>query len=344
MPYWKALVATAAGGDDRIVELLEVDEPKRDLDWLNASLQSAIELETATLPVYLIGMWSIKVQSGEVFNLVKSVVMEEMLHMGLVCNMLKAIGGSPKLRVPSYPCPLPGGVRPELTVYLAGLSPETVAMYMEIEKPEHPLALTTETFPTIGLFYDAILGGFRGLSPRLSADGQQTSSLSVPNPDGSGSFITESLDKLTTLADVELAIAKIREQGEGTSTSPAAPEFDDELAHYYRFGEIRDGKRLIKVDGGFKLAGDPVAFPDCYPVAKVLPEGYPDLPKAQAFDRQFSTLISQLEQAWADGGSPGSLGPAIGTMFSLAGLAAPLVKMPRPTGDGNFGPDFKLVP
>jgi hypothetical protein len=335
--------ATTPGSDRRIVELLEVEQPARDLDWLKESLQTAVELELATLPVYLSGMWSIKDGSGEVFDLVDSVVMEEMLHLGLACNMLKAIGGAPKMRVPSYPGPLPGGVRPELTVFLAGLDLDSVAMYMEIEKPEHPLAFRAETFPTIGDFYDAILAAFQALAPQLSTVGQQRSTISVPNPSGDGSSISEPLTKLATLADVEQAIATIKEQGEGTSKSPDAPDFGGELAHFYRFGEIHAGRKLIPVGGEFKFEGDPVPFPECFPVAKVPPEGYPDLPESQAFDRAFSTLISQLDQAWADGGSPGSLGQAIGTMFSLAGLAAPLVQMPRPSGDGNFGPDFKLV-
>jgi hypothetical protein len=335
-------VAGTAGEDRRIIELLEVDAPARDLDWLTESLQTAVELELATLPVYLSGMWSIKDGSGEVFNLVKSVVMEEMLHLGLASNMLKAIGGSPKMRVPSYPGPLPGGVRPELTVFLSGLTLESVAMYMEIEKPEHPLALRAETFPTIGDFYDAILAAFQALSPPLSTTGQQTSHLSVPTP--SGGSISESLTKLATLADVEQGIATIKEQGEGTSKSPDAPEFGGELAHYYRFGEIRHGKELIEVDGEFEFEGPAVPFPDCFPVAEVPPEGYPDLPESQAFDREFGTLLSQLEQAWAGGGSPGSLGQAIGTMFNLAGLADPLIQMPRPSGGGNFGPDFKVIP
>jgi hypothetical protein len=37
-------------------------------------------------------MWSIQEQSGEVYDLVNSVVLAKMLHMGLACNMLRAIG------------------------------------------------------------------------------------------------------------------------------------------------------------------------------------------------------------------------------------------------------------
>jgi hypothetical protein len=339
----KPPVTTTSGSKRSIVELMQVEEPARDLAWLEESLQNAVELELATLPVYLSGLWSIQEQSGEVYNLVMSVAMEEMLHLGLACNMLKAIGGSPQITVPSYPGPLPGGVRPYLTVYLAGLSPDSVAMYMQIELPEHPVALLAEeTFPTIGAFYDAIFAAFQSLSPPLSATGQQSATLSVPNP-SNGNPLSEPLQPLTTLDEVEQAITTIKDQGEGTSTSPDAPEFGGELAHYYRFGEIYNGKRLIQVDGQWEYAGDPVPFPACYPVAQVPLEGYPDVPDAQAFDKQFSVLIADLENAWAGAGSPQSLNDAIGAMFGLYGLALPLIQKPLPGGGGNYGPDFKPV-
>jgi len=337
-------VANASLNGRTIVELLQVDESARDLPWLQASLQSAIDLEFATLPVYLSGLWSIRDQSGEVYDLVNSVIMEEMLHLGLSCNMLKAIAGSPRIRVPEYPGALPGGVRPELTVYLAGLSHKSVAMYMQIELPEHPVALTAETFPTIGAFYDAILACFQALSPPLSPGGQQSIDLFVPNPDPDDPTpIKEPLPVITSLADVAQAIATIKDQGEGTSTSPDAPEFGGELAHYYRFGEVYNGQRLIQVDGQWKYAGDEVPFPDCYPVAVVPVGGYPGLPASQAFDQQLGTLVTDLQQAWAGAGSPASLGEAIGVMVGLYKLAAPLVATPLPTGDGNYGPDFRPI-
>ena len=321
---------------------MEVEPPARDLHWLKAALQSAVELEFATLPVYLIGMWSIIDQEGEVFDLVDSVVREEMLHLGLACNMLKAIGGSPQIRVPSYPGHLPGGVRPELTVFLAGLSKDSLAMYMEIERPEHPLTPAIETFPSIGRFYDAVLAAFRNLAPTLTFNttGQLTSGLLVANPNGQPLF--EQLKKLASLADVEKAIATIKEQGEGTSTSPDALEFGKELAHFYRFGEILHGKKLKPVDGEFKFEGDPVPMPPCHPVAEVPEEGYPDLPETRAFDESFSTLVADLQHAW-DNGSQSSLGQAIGVMSGLYDLAKPLVEKRRPNDDKHFGPDFKLL-
>src|SRR5215470_10853592 len=110
--------------------LMTVPEDLRDSDWLKEALQAAIALEHATLPAYLCGMWSITEQSGAVYSAIQRVVLQEMVHMGLACNMLTTIGGSPEINtravVPKYPGPLPGNVRPQLTVYLAGLSKEVL--------------------------------------------------------------------------------------------------------------------------------------------------------------------------------------------------------------------------
>ena len=43
-----------------IPELLRVPEPDRDVGWLEESLQRAVALEFATIPVYLAALWSIK--------------------------------------------------------------------------------------------------------------------------------------------------------------------------------------------------------------------------------------------------------------------------------------------
>jgi Ferritin-like len=78
--------------------------------------------------------------------------------------MLTTLGGTPQMNtqgvVPKYPGRLPGGVRPQLTVALIGLSKQIIAdMYLQIEFPEKgPVAFALgETFPTIGAFYDALL-------------------------------------------------------------------------------------------------------------------------------------------------------------------------------------------
>ena len=43
-----------------VAALLNVDGSKRDLGWLEKALQGALELEFATIPLYLSALWSIK--------------------------------------------------------------------------------------------------------------------------------------------------------------------------------------------------------------------------------------------------------------------------------------------
>src|ERR1700744_3202406 len=108
---------------NKIVELMSIPETQRDLPWLKRSLQSAVELELSTIPVYLCGLWSIKSdQSGIGSQLIRTVVWEGVIHMAIACNLLTALGQAPQIvsgyrKEIKYPTVgLPGGVRPELTV------------------------------------------------------------------------------------------------------------------------------------------------------------------------------------------------------------------------------------
>lgn len=325
----------------KIAELLQVPVNQHDLNWLRQALQAAIALELATLPPYLCGLWSIKSQDGPVFDLVESVVLEEMLHMGLVCNMLTAIQGTPGIVVGyrdiKYPGPLPGGVRPNLTVYLGGLSLDYImSVYMEIEYPEGgPVALAVEeTYPTIGAFYDALSAAFKSLNPAVSTSRQLVSP-------GVG------LTQLKTLDDILKAIEEIKEQGEGTTQSPDASDFGGELAHYYRFAEIVHAHQLIQVGSKWDYVGAPIPFPEVYPFNRIPDAGYPSPPAAtnqalQNFRQQFQQLLESLDRGWATG-SQTELGNAVSAMLKLQSLATTLMQIARADAPGVYGPDFRLV-
>src|SRR5215475_10364609 len=101
------------------------------IDGLHRALQNAVELEHATIPPYLYALYSIKPDTNlEVAGLIKSVVLEEILHMSLDCNILNAVGGHPKIDdpcfLPNYPGPLPGGVESGLIVGLAPVSKQLI--------------------------------------------------------------------------------------------------------------------------------------------------------------------------------------------------------------------------
>lgn len=315
-----------------IVELMEVEEAERDLDWLKMSLQNAILLELSTLPPYLFARWSINLDSkGDVTTHFRETARQEMQHMGLACNMLTTIGGTPKLTgsvVPSYPGPLPGGVRPQLTVRLGRLSKEIVSkVFMEIEYPENgPLTFFEgRCYPTIGAFYSAIRKEFQKLQ-----DHQVT---------GKRQITQAGLVAIKTKEHALKAIDEIKEQGEGTSSNPLGPF--GELAHYYRFGEILHERKLIKLGNKWMYLGDSVPFPEeIAPVADVPPGGYPGV--SGAFDKLYSQMLQQMEAAWAT--ENGDLKPAINTMYKLEPQAKTLMSTPIPGTQQTYGPSFLWVP
>ncbi len=226
----------------KIDELLNVPRQRHGVAWLKDSLQTAIELELSTLPPYLTALWSIITPQGEVYDLIHSVVFEEMLHFGLACNLLNTIGGEPEIAhwkaVPKYPGPLPGDVRPGLIVPLTGLTRRLVyEVFMEIEYPEDgpiPHYRRSMSSPTIGAFYSAIADAFEVNAKAIQGTRQLVGPPAVP------------VVAIDTLDKALQAISKIKEQGEGTSKSPLATDFGDELAHYYEFGEIYHGRKFVK--------------------------------------------------------------------------------------------------
>ncbi len=127
----------------------------RALSELKAHLQVAVEIELATLPIYLYTYYSInRTPEGfpsdnvtrfadEAGAMIMSVAVEEMLHMSLASNILFSLGQEPQLYGKSpwpYPTDLPGhnllgpdGKKLELP--LAPFSLEQMWQFLEIEYP-----------------------------------------------------------------------------------------------------------------------------------------------------------------------------------------------------------------
>ena len=357
-----------------ISELLQVNEADRDLDWLEETLQSAVKLEFATIPLYLAALWSVQdppvppVQGSSwpestcngAYAVLRGIAVEEMLHFGLVCNMLTTLGRIPDIvgAVPSYPgYGLPGGVRPDLRVSLAGLTKNRLAdLFMQIEYPEYTVPGTsppprppTGDYATIGALYDAIATTFTTLGVAPSADNQLTAAtfdnygcIGVTGGDA------EQLIAISCPEHFLSAIETIKEQGEGTSTGPAAPSFGDELAHYFKFGSVYHEALYVKgPDGSWDYTGTAVPYPDVAPMLEVPHGGYQDAtPEAAralgAFNTSFSSVVDGLQCAWSGGGND-ALNNAIGSMFGLGGLAAKLYAIPVPGTSAVYGPTFEYV-
>lgn len=330
--------AQSAAGPGSVARLMAVPADSRGVAWLRSALQVAVGLELSTIPPYLCGWWSVKDQRSEVARMIRRIVGDEMYHLGIVCNLLVAVGGRPQIKAaaPVYPGPLPGGVRAGVTVYLSGLTKPFVRdVMMAIEAPEVSLARSVAS-PTVGEFYDAMLGAFRAVRPDLSVRGQVTQHID-----------SDELRPVRTLDDVEHAIEIIREQGEGTDSSPIDSFSDDRPAHYYAFGEIYHGRELRRTDDGWRFVGPPVPFPDVRPMAPVPAGGWRDTPAHVGgllfrFDAMYSTVLDSLDAAWAGGGHR-TLGAGIRTMRGLQNPAVELMETGIPSGRGTYGPQFHAL-
>ena len=317
----------------------------QDIKGLKDALQTAIQLEFSTIPLYLCAAWSIMDTANPDRHTILGIVKDEMLHMALACNMLSAIGGTPDIcsskAVPVYPGTLPGGIHPGMTATLRRLTPSTLDVFMAIENPKVPVVSDmafSENSATIGEFYARLWTGFKQLKPKFAKSGQVEGML--------GLFTINSLD------DVDLAINDIIHQGAGSTSSPMNDK-DNGLAHYYRFAELHHGRRIVQTPSGvWDFHGDVVDFPSVYPMADIPSGGYrqQDVPAAlwksiQSFDQCYSAMLKNLEAALT-GKEPHRFTDSVTQMRELSGIGVDLMKQPispENPGYGNYGPCFRLV-
>lgn len=321
------------------------------LEGLKRSLQSAIELEHATIPPYLYALYSIRPGTNQrLAEIIRSIALEEMLHLSLGCNLLNAIGGEPSLDRPdfiaTYPGPLPGAVA-EIEVPLAPVSKALIRdVFMEIEEPEDPLAFPVaaareaEGPPvTIGQFYEAI----KSQMELLASQGD----LFTGDPSRQLTFGLPELISVTDLESAKEAIDLIVEQGEGTPLSPLAP--DQEPAHYYLFAAAYHGRELVPQQGTppFAYAGDPIPFEEEEIIPLMTnpsPDRYAGTPAA-ALNEQFNKTYTKVLKALQSGfdGTPTSVLGSISLMRQLTGEAKALAEVE--VKPGVFaGPTFTYVP
>jgi hypothetical protein len=307
------------------------------------------------MPPYLTAMWSVMDQLNDVATAIDSIVRQEMLHMGLACNVmnaLKAPAGGPKVSpkiafsgvIPNYPDHLPGEVLPDLVVPLEKLSKQLVLdKFMAIEKPEYePLAFAYngQPYPTIGAFYDAVSDALLALDSNAFE--------SVPRRQRSAAV---GLVPVTSQIEALRAISLIKKQGEGTAVGPYFdPDDSSSVAHYFRFGEIYHEHRVKVVDYRIEFTGTALHFPlegAIYPMAPV-PQGGYHTADADRFNQTFSNLLRNLEAAWSlddDAQANAKLSAAIGNMYALPDIASALMSTKiSPPHPETYGPGFVYIP
>lgn len=330
--------------DPKLVAAVENSRCREDL---YAPLQTAVELEHSTIPPYLTAWYSLEPGlNDEIGDLIRTVVIEEMLHMTIAANVLVALGGSPAINtpdfVPDYPGGLPGGIGgADFTVHIAAFSMDVVRdTFMAIEEPEKTVPVddlngkthqSTATYRTIGEFYNALKAKLAEL-PDSDFGHEERQVINVFAP-GENFPISDS-------ASATRAIDIIIEQGEGTGTNPW--EAPGEPAHYYRFAEIYFGAKLIETNGRYSYGGRPIAFvagdvlpmkPD--PTADQFPEGSFGRLLSDAFTEGYSNVLNSLHEAF--NGKPEKIQAAIGLMYQLRLQARRLMSTPLKDGETATG-------
>ncbi|TCM37169.1 ferritin-like protein [Kribbella sp. VKM Ac-2568] len=330
------------------------------LESLREHLQWAVELEHATLPPYLCALYSLDPeQNPDAVQVVSSVFVEEMIHLALAANLLNAVGGRPRLdtpeMLPHHPRRLPHG-DPSLQLSLVPFGPEALEMFLRLEQPAPPGAPAEgDHYETIGQFYDAIEQALRRLCAEL---GEREVFSGDPSRQVIADHFSHTAGRLNRVDDLDTALAALKEiveQGEGTSRGEVwdgdqdifHPD-RDEVAHYYRFVELKLGRRYRRGDTPQSgPTGEPVVvdFAGVRPMRRNPrladhPLDSPIRTAQQEFNNTYCTLLQSLEQAF--NGWPKTLGPAIRTMYALKTQAQSLMEMPD--GDGSTaGPTFEYV-
>ena len=335
----------------------------RTIESLREHLQWAIEIEHATIPPYLCALYSIKAgRNQEAHEVIESVFLEEMLHMTLAANLLNAVGGTPQIDkpdfIPQYPAYLPHSNN-AFQVPLLKFSPEAIDVFLKIEKPEaHDVLPEDDNYETIGQFYEAIEVGLRDLCARLGETavfcGDPARQIRGDSTyyGGSGEIIA-----VEDLASAIAAIEEIIEQGEGMQHQEVwdgdrnmfHPE-REEVAHYFRFNEIKQGRTYRPGDTPQSGPSGATFTVDWDAVYNMRPNpqsadyaGNSEITlQLQAFNAAYWTMLRQLHQSV--NGQPEQLSVAVGTMYEIKTLAIELMQLPSGDGETTVGPTFAYVP
>jgi Ferritin-like len=331
------------------------------LESLREHLQWAIELEHFTLPPYLCALYSLDaIRNPEASEVVFSVLVEEMLHMTLAANVLNAIGGHPRLdsprMLPGYPRRLPHGDC-SFEVPLLRFGPEALDVFLKIEQPAAPSDLPeSDEYETIGQFYGAIRDSVCALCVDLGESrvfcGDSARQIADAPFAGGGRIIA-----VNGLATALAALNEIVEQGEGAKHVEVWDGDHDEIhpdrehvAHYYRFQELKVGRRYRRGDTPQSgPTGDTISIDwngvrpmRRNPCTSDHAPGSAIRRAQEQFNESYCALLRLLDTAF--NGSPQTLRTAVGSMYRLKVQAQALMEMPTEDGLTTAGPTFGYVP
>ena len=333
---------------------------KQDRRELRELLQFALMLELSTIPPYATACYSIKEQgqydrsapqvvNAEPIEVIRQVMVEEMLHIVLVANVMNAIGLAPVMndpdQLPKYPRKLLGDRGTE--VRLRRFDPEQVKSFREIERSvEDPRQARKGNYTTIGGFYLYLQQRLRDAAKTWGEaqifTGQIDRQIGKGDYYGAGGAIILVFD-LQTACD---AISKIMDEGEGADLGKGAGDGDpipgpkgqsrEDIAHYFKFNEILHSRYYQPEDGvdDVPSGGDMVVDWSAVNPMRDDPTAadYADLPDIRAisdsFNAAYSALLDGLNAAF--NGNKAQLAGLVPVMYQLRERAQKLLRVPLP--------------
>lgn len=339
------------------------------LENLQEHLRIAMTLELSTIPPYLCALYSIQTgdrtqadyqekfgDNAEVVSIIRSVMMEEMLHFTLVGNILNAVGGqtmvTDKKYVPQYPTILPHS-NGDFEVSLRKFDRTAIRTFMRIEEPTPAdVPPRIDGYSTIGQFYSGIILLIKTLNKEQNIfTGDIEKQIDEKYYYGGGE---EKIIKVTDETSALKAIEIIMEQGEGTEDTIREEPVDAdeeirELAHYYKYLEIYEEQRYadcqknpkdppqgakmdIKYDQVYNMMINPKT-------EHFVTESLKNL--SNEFNQLYMNLLHDLQAAF--NGDQNRLLQGVGNMFKLRYKAVELMRNPVPGKNVNAGPTFEYV-
>jgi hypothetical protein len=366
-PGLDAIIPTLERSFRDLAEAIGSTSFEADRADLLRDLQKALVLEHATIPPYLTALYTLAPNSSwQALEVLRSVAVEEMLHLTLVANVINALGGTPRTDeaafMPDYPSPLPLDID-GIVVNLYGFSREAVEQGCAIERPSsiRPGVLFAEKpadgSMTIGEFYLRIEAKLRALVERcgeaLVFSGHPSRQVTADYYyDGAGAAFA-----VTGIVSALLALETIRNQGEGVTDKIWTGNREQfkgfpEVAHYFRFSELLAGRQYQwndTVETGPRGAPFEVDWSAAIPVkpnCKLADFRHaPELHEsAAAFNFAYWDFLRMIQRAFD--GEPGLLQQGIGCMFRLKDLFQRLVNTPLPDDPQgrHAAPTFEYAP
>ena len=325
---------------------------------LQAQLQQAVQLEFYTIPLYLTALYSIKEgHNMQAYQVIRDVVMQEMLHMVQVANILIAVGGNVIIDdpnfAPSYPAiGLPGHVLRNLTIHLKNYNLvhiHNTFMGIELPAPHNKSNIDDDSILyTIGMFY-------REIESCINSLANHTNIFKEPKEEDQVKWPWEGIEhKVGTVHVINdtnsaiKAIYEIIEQGEGANSLDPKQIDTGMYAHFYQFEELVCQKGLKKLhNGSYAYKGNPIIYDELgvYPMVNdpsstTFQSGSRCYTQARAFHRVYRNLLKVLQKAFS--GEPEEISEAVELMESLQVHAKRCISTPYSTpydaSDYNCGP------